>query len=140
MASSSENHYHPLAEMRPRHHSLTPTFSLSQAVGIEYPHTRNLHSDHVKASRVFKQVSVAHDATAKDLWCVQTNHRRVVAPTVLQMQGTEWHSRVPLIALNIPDAIWEYAYDCDTDVGSTSTVHFEYDADLGSRPGTDLQL
>ncbi|KAH9165711.1 hypothetical protein EDB89DRAFT_2233257 [Lactarius sanguifluus] len=154
IASSSENasdHYHPPAEVRPRHHGLTPingenvhlmspykpfttpdtngqaqyVYSIKgfegndppgalralQAVGIEYTRIRNLHSDHVKANRVFKQV--AHDATAKD-----SRHR------------------VPLIALNIPDSIWEYAYEYDADVGSTSTVHFEYDADPGTRPGT----
>ncbi|KAI9434186.1 complex I intermediate-associated protein CIA30 [Lactarius indigo] len=63
---------------------------------------------------------IARDATAK----------------VLQMQGAEQPSRAPLtlFALNNPNAIKEYAYGCDADVGGTSTVHFEYDTDPSRVP------
>lgn len=48
---------------------------------------------------------------------------------VLQMQGAERPSRVPLtlFTLNTPEAIKEYAFGCDADVGGTSTVHFDFD-------------
>ena len=59
-----------------------------------------------------------------------------VIRTVLQMQGAEQPSRVPLtlFALNSPDAIREYAIGCDADVGGTSTAHFDYDADPARAP------
>lgn len=52
------------------------------------------------------------------------------------MQGAEKPSRAPLtlFALNTPDAISQYAYGCDADVGGTSTAHFEYDADAARAP------
>ncbi|KAH9974826.1 complex I intermediate-associated protein 30-domain-containing protein [Russula compacta] len=45
------------------------------------------------------------------------------------MQGAERPSRAPLtlFALNTPEAIKEYAFGCDADVGGTSTVHFDFD-------------
>ena len=55
------------------------------------------------------------------------------------MQGAEQPSRSPLtlFALNTPEAIKDYAYGCDADVGGTSTVHFDFDDDPARRsPGT----
>jgi NADH dehydrogenase [ubiquinone] 1 alpha subcomplex assembly factor 1 len=44
------------------------------------------------------------------------------------MQGAEEPSRAPLtlFALNTPEAIKDYAYGCDADVGGTSTVFFDF--------------
>ena len=52
------------------------------------------------------------------------------------MQGAEQPSRAPLtlFALNTPEAIKDYAYGCDADVGGTSTVHFDFDDDPARRP------
>ena len=52
------------------------------------------------------------------------------------MQGAEQPSRAPLtlFALNTPEAITDYAYGCDADVGGTSTVHFDFDDDPARRP------
>jgi NADH dehydrogenase [ubiquinone] 1 alpha subcomplex assembly factor 1 len=52
------------------------------------------------------------------------------------MQGAEQPSRAPLalFALNTPEAIKEYAYGCDADVGGTSTVHFDFDDDPAHMP------
>jgi NADH dehydrogenase [ubiquinone] 1 alpha subcomplex assembly factor 1 len=58
------------------------------------------------------------------------------------MQGAEQPSRAPLtlFALNTPEAIKDYAFGCDADVGGTSTVHFDFDDDPAHtpppRPGT----
>lgn len=54
------------------------------------------------------------------------------------MQGTEQPSRAPLtlFALNTPEAIKDYAYGCDADVGGTSTVHFDFDDDPAHKPPT----
>jgi NADH dehydrogenase [ubiquinone] 1 alpha subcomplex assembly factor 1 len=47
------------------------------------------------------------------------------------MQGAEEPSRAPLtlFALNTPEAIKDYAYGSDADVGGTSTVFFDFDHD-----------
>jgi NADH dehydrogenase [ubiquinone] 1 alpha subcomplex assembly factor 1 len=52
------------------------------------------------------------------------------------MQGAEQPSRAPLtlFTLNTPEAIREYAYGCDADVGGTSTVHFDFDDDPEHKP------
>jgi NADH dehydrogenase [ubiquinone] 1 alpha subcomplex assembly factor 1 len=52
------------------------------------------------------------------------------------MQGAEQPSRVPLtlFTLNTPEAIKDYAYGCDADVGGTSTVHFDFDDDPARMP------
>jgi NADH dehydrogenase [ubiquinone] 1 alpha subcomplex assembly factor 1 len=52
------------------------------------------------------------------------------------MQGAEQPSRAPLtlFALNTPEAIKEYAFGCDADVGGTSTVHFDFDDDPARMP------
>lgn len=52
------------------------------------------------------------------------------------MQGAEQPSRAPLtlFALNTPEAIKDYAYGCDADVGGTSTVFFDFDDDPAHRP------
>jgi NADH dehydrogenase [ubiquinone] 1 alpha subcomplex assembly factor 1 len=52
------------------------------------------------------------------------------------MQGAEQPSRaaLTLFALNTPEAIKEYAYGCDADVGGTSTVHFDFDDDPARLP------
>ena len=52
------------------------------------------------------------------------------------MQGAEEPSRAPLtlFALNTPEAIKDYAYGCDADVGGTSTVSFDFDDDPAHRP------
>ncbi|KAI0249169.1 complex I intermediate-associated protein CIA30 [Lactifluus subvellereus] len=68
---------------------------------------------------------VARDATAR----------------VLQMQGAEQRSRAPLtlFTLHTPEAIKQYAYGCDADVGGTSTVHFDFDDDPArAPPGPDI--
>ena len=54
------------------------------------------------------------------------------------MQGAEQPSRAPLtlFALNTPDAIKDYAYGCDADVGGTSTVFFDFEDDPAHRPPT----
>ena len=52
------------------------------------------------------------------------------------MQGTEQPSRAPLtlFSLNTPEAIKDYAYGCDADVGGTSTVFFDFDDDPAHKP------
>ena len=52
------------------------------------------------------------------------------------MQGAEEPSRAPLtlFALNTPEAIKDYAYGCDADVGGTSTVFFDFDDDPAHKP------
>jgi NADH dehydrogenase [ubiquinone] 1 alpha subcomplex assembly factor 1 len=52
------------------------------------------------------------------------------------MQGTEEPSRAPLtlFALNTPEAIKDYAYGCDADVGGTSTAFFDFDDDPAHKP------
>jgi NADH dehydrogenase [ubiquinone] 1 alpha subcomplex assembly factor 1 len=52
------------------------------------------------------------------------------------MQGAEQPSRAPLtlFELNTPEAIKEYAYGCDADVGGTSTVFFDFDDDPVHKP------
>jgi NADH dehydrogenase [ubiquinone] 1 alpha subcomplex assembly factor 1 len=52
------------------------------------------------------------------------------------MQGAEQPSRAPLtlFTLNTPEAIKEYAYGCDADVGGTSTVHFDFDDEPEHKP------
>ena len=54
------------------------------------------------------------------------------------MQGAEEPSRAPLtlFALNTPEAIKDYAYGSDADVGGTSTVLFDFDDDPSHRPPT----
>jgi NADH dehydrogenase [ubiquinone] 1 alpha subcomplex assembly factor 1 len=52
------------------------------------------------------------------------------------MQGTEQPPRAPLtlFSLNTPEAIKDYAYGCDADVGGTSTVHFDFNDDPAHKP------
>jgi NADH dehydrogenase [ubiquinone] 1 alpha subcomplex assembly factor 1 len=52
------------------------------------------------------------------------------------MQGAEQPSRAPLtlFTLNTPEAIKDYAYGCDADVGGTSTVFFDFDDDPAHKP------
>lgn len=52
------------------------------------------------------------------------------------MQGAEQPSRAPLtlFSLNTPEAIKEYAYGCDADVGGTSTAFFDFDDDPAHKP------
>ena len=52
------------------------------------------------------------------------------------MQGAEAPSRTPLtlFTLNTPEAIKDYAYGSDADVGGTSTVFFDYDYNPAHRP------
>lgn len=52
------------------------------------------------------------------------------------MQGAEEPSRAPLtlFALNTPEAIKDYAYGSDADVGGTSTVFFDFDDDPAHKP------
>ena len=56
------------------------------------------------------------------------------------MQGAEKPSRAPLtlFTLNTPEAIKEYAYGCDADVGGTSTVFFDFDDDPAHKPPNKL--
>jgi NADH dehydrogenase [ubiquinone] 1 alpha subcomplex assembly factor 1 len=60
------------------------------------------------------------------------------------MQGAEQRPRAPLtlFTLNTPEAIKEYAYGCDADVGGTSTVHFDFDDDPARAPppGSDIDI
>jgi NADH dehydrogenase [ubiquinone] 1 alpha subcomplex assembly factor 1 len=52
------------------------------------------------------------------------------------MQGAEQRSRAPLtlFTLNTPEAIKDYAYGSDADVGGTSTVLFDFDDDPAHKP------
>ena len=52
------------------------------------------------------------------------------------MQGAEQPSRAPLtlFTLNTPEAIKDYAYGSDADVGGTSTVFFDFDDDPTHKP------
>ena len=56
--------------------------------------------------------------------------------SVLQMQGMEQPFRAPLtlFTLNTPEAIKDYAYGCDADVGRTSTVFFDFNDDPAHKP------
>lgn len=81
---------------------------------------------------------VARDATARGTGSRTgtTSIIRTHLSSVLQMQGAEQPSRAPLtlFTLNTPEAIKDYAYGCDADVGGTSTVFFDFDDDPAHKP------